>query len=72
MSELIGSSEHSAIRCEDYIISLKPLDYEILSNNFDALLNFDIPESKKRDRKLAAEELKKNKGVTIYGYNLIY
>jgi len=70
MTELIESSEHSAIRCEDYIISLKPLNCKNLANNLDVLLNFEINSSKTRDRKLAAEELKKGrKGLTIYGFN---
>jgi hypothetical protein len=70
MTELIESSEHYAIRSEDYIISLKPLNYENLANNLDALLNFEINTSKTRDRKLAAEGLKKGrKSLTIYGFN---
>lgn len=70
MSELLESSEHSAIRCGDYIISLKSMDYEGLANNLDALLNFDISERKTRDSKQVADTLKKGrKGVTIYGFN---
>lgn len=60
--ELIELSEHSAIRCKDFIITLKPIDSEILSNNLNALFNFDL------DR----EKLEKKKGrrnITIYGFN---
>lgn len=70
LTELIESSEHSAIRCKDHIISLKPLNGKNLADNLDVLLNFEISSSKTRDRKLAAKELKKGrKSLTIYGFN---
>nr|YP_009568484.1 hypothetical protein [Drechslerella brochopaga]QBL02564.1 hypothetical protein [Drechslerella brochopaga] len=65
ITELIESSKHSAIRCNDFIITLKPADTKNLSNNLDALLIFDINKNK-------ISELEKKRGrksITIYGFN---
>nr|YP_009945048.1 GIY-YIG endonuclease [Monilinia laxa]QOE17412.1 GIY-YIG endonuclease [Monilinia laxa]QYB19846.1 GIY-YIG endonuclease [Monilinia laxa]QYB19931.1 GIY-YIG endonuclease [Monilinia laxa]QYB20103.1 GIY-YIG endonuclease [Monilinia laxa]QYB20169.1 GIY-YIG endonuclease [Monilinia laxa] len=56
MLELIESSEHSAIRCDDYIISNKPIESGVLANNIEILMNFDINKSKTCGIKLAADE----------------
>ena len=73
MLELIESSEHSAIRCEDYIISNKPIESGVLANNIEILMNFDINKSKTCGIKLAADEkeMKENsrRSITLYGFN---
>lgn len=75
MLELIESSEHSAIRCDDYIISNKPteLPLEVLANNVEVLMNFGINKSKTCDIKLAADEKKmkvnSRRSITLYGFN---
>lgn len=73
MLELIESSEHSAIRCDDYIISNKPIESWVLANNIEILMNFDINKSKTCGIKLAADEkeMKENsrRSITLYGFN---
>lgn len=67
MTELIESSEHSAIRCKDFIITLNPADSENLSKYLDDLLIFDIHKSKIRDREESIK--RKGRSMTIYGFN---
>ncbi len=84
MLELIESSELSAIRCADYIISIKPIESEVLANSIEVLINFDINEGRARDIKLVVsrgnnyaplaageKEMKKNsrRSITLYGFN---
>lgn len=59
ITELIESSLHSVIRCNDFIITLNLADSENLSKNLDALFIFDINKSKIKDK----EKLEKKKGV---------